>query len=151
MDIDQIIKETDSVMLMDFAAAKAYEQALGRVEFANDLRSHFVDFKNDHDRHIEVFAKKIRSLGHDPSPLEPSGDYLVRDLPAGTQVNNFEDVIKALYAIELTTNKHYHEALKLPLPYEYRDMFERNYQDEQRHLAYLKIAVAMLPVTTAAH
>lgn len=125
---------------LDMDAIRAYRQAIDVCETA-EIRDTLTLFKGDHERHVTDLEAAVRRLGGQP----PEG----RDIK-GFFIEGFTAIVahgdrSALFAMrgneELTTRR-YDAARRAALPDDVRPLIERNYQDEARHLAWIKDAVA---------
>lgn len=138
LDTGTVIKRLKKLMQLDVDAVRAYEQALKHID---DPKIHAAidSFKDDHQRHIGDLAGAISSLGAQPPSLKPDvkGVFL-EGFTALRSATGQEGALKAMKGNEKLTNRSYAEALKDPLPADVEALVRRNYEDEQRHLAYIE-------------
>lgn len=142
MDNKEIIKELKSLCQLDIDAFFAYNETLRHIDKA-DVKTQVEHFKADHERHIKNLSDQIRSLGEEPP--EFSRDFKGFVLDAFTKIRSItgtEGALKALRSGENITNKRYANASKLEFPERIKDLVEKNFKDEQRHLHYIEQALS---------
>jgi uncharacterized protein (TIGR02284 family) len=132
-----LIDRLSSLMQLDIDAVHAYGQAIDSIKDPA-IKNELIMFRDDHERHIGDLSLAISNLGGQPP--ERSRDFkgfLIEGFTALRSVTGTEGALKAMKGNEELTNKTYRDALDLQLPPDIRDIVERNYRDEQRHLAYI--------------
>jgi rubrerythrin len=125
---------------LDSDAIQAYRHAVDACETA-EIRARLSEFMADHERHVRDLRAAVRSLGSEP----PEG----RDLK-GFFIEGFTAIASqgdrsALFAMrgnEELTNRRYDDARSAGLPGNVQLLIERNYEDEARHLAWIKEAIS---------
>jgi len=140
MDHKSCIKKLSDLAQLDIDAVDAYETALKKID---DKETHkTVDqFRQDHVRHVDDLNKLISKLGG--KPVEFSKDlkgYLIEGMTALRSVTGTKGAMKAMETNEIITNKRYSESLQENLDFsdEVRALLQKNYDDEQRHLAFIQ-------------
>lgn len=124
-----------AIAQMDIESALAYETAaeLVPVRMGEVLR----EFAADHRRHVEDLGRFIGSRGEDPVvPAEPGNSVFVCLAAAMGGLGN-EEAILSLFGNETFTNQTYLAALETVVDDQAREILERNFADEQRHIAWL--------------
>jgi rubrerythrin len=122
---------------MDSEAAVAYETAAELIE-EPDLRSQLQEFAGDHRRHIDDLGQLVEQLGGEaaaaaPPPENSTFVMFASALGAlGTQT-----ALLSLIGSEEFTNATYETALDVAIDPEARELLERNFADEQRHINWL--------------
>jgi uncharacterized protein (TIGR02284 family) len=142
MNSQDVIDRLSSLMQLDIDAMHAYGQAVDNIKDPA-IKNELTMFRDDHERHIGDLALAINNLGG--TPPERSRDFkgfLIEGFTALRSITGTEGALKAMQGNEELTNKKYGDALGLDLPPAIRDVVERNYRDEQRHLAYINEALA---------
>ena len=142
MNEKDIIDRFSSLIELDIDAVHAYGHAIDNIQDPA-IKNELSMFRDDHDRHIGDLSLAITNLGGEPP--ERSRDFqgfLIEGFTAMRSVIGTEGALKAMKGNEELTNKTYREALDLQLPPDARDIVERNYRDEQRHLAFLNRVLA---------
>jgi uncharacterized protein (TIGR02284 family) len=134
----EIIDRLNSLTQVDIDAYHAYGQAIEEIEGAT-VREQLLMFKEEHRTHYMNLSDVITKLGG-AAPEFSKGfkGYLLEGFTAVRSMTGTKGALKAMQSNEQTTNKHYREALELELAPDIRDLLERHYSDEKRHLAYIE-------------
>jgi rubrerythrin len=137
--MEQTIKTLRDLMQLDYDAVLAYTRAIDGIEpqYA-DIRTRLGEFRDDHERHIRELSDVIVALGG--TPPERARDFkgvLIEGMTAVESAMGTEWALRAMRTNEKLTNKRYEHALELELPPEVSELIRRNYDDEQRHLAWI--------------
>ncbi len=122
---------------LDIDAVHAYEQAISNIDDAT-IATSLKTFQEDHKRHITSLSVEIKRLGETPPEDKDIKGFLISGFTAVRSLTGTEGALKAMKTNEELTTKTYHNALEEGLPSSIRELIERNYSDEQRHLAYIK-------------
>lgn len=135
---EKIIKRLSDLMQLDIDAVEAYEQALKNIE-TTMIHSQIASFQNDHKQHINDLSRLITKLGGEPPErTKDFKGFFIKGMTALRSAMGEQSALKAMYANEELTNKTYSKALEEgELSVEARLLVEKNYADEQRHLAYI--------------
>lgn len=144
MDDEDLIKELNGLIQLDFDASLTYEEALQQVE-DQQARSDLQAFMQDHLQHITDLRSVIREVGGTPS--EPSRDLKGVLLEGLTKLRSALGTLSALKAMRLNeklTNRSYEKAAELDLPPRARQVVAANLQDERRHLAGIRAHIERL-------
>jgi len=132
-----VIEKLCDLMQLDIDAVEAYEQAIKNIE-TSAIKQNITSFKEDHKRHITELSAQIISLGG--TPPERSKDLKGFIIKGMTAIQSSLGENQALHAMKLNeklTNKMYKNALEMSLPADVRELVEKNYADEKRHLSYI--------------
>ena len=130
-----------ALMQLDIDAVHAYTQAIESIQH-DGVRERLTAFRTDHERHITDLSDCIIRLGGQPPQRKRDfKGFLIEGFTAMRSLTGTEGALKAMRSNEKTTNQHYREALDVDLSPETRAVVERNYADEQRHLAYVEEAL----------
>ncbi|MBI1912335.1 MAG: ferritin-like domain-containing protein [Deltaproteobacteria bacterium] len=141
MEDRDILKELKSLCQLDIDAVHAYNESLRHID-APDVKKQIESFRGDHERHINELSESIRKLGDEPPKF--SKDFRGYVLDAFTKVRSLtgiEGALKALRSGENMTNKRYGEARNIDFPALTKELIEKNFRDEQRHLKYIEQAI----------
>ncbi len=141
MKNDKCIETLNDLIQLDVDAVHAYGQAIDAIDVAA-VKDALIQFQGDHQRHIDTLSAEVRRIGG--TPTEPSRDFkgfLIEGFTAVRSMTGTEGALRAMVGNEETTNKAYREALEEELPPEARRIVERNYEDEKRHLNYVRGAL----------
>jgi uncharacterized protein (TIGR02284 family) len=135
---EQIAKHLNSLIELDYDAVEAYEAAIARLTDGTE-RAKLRAFMADHHRHIVDLSPLVIEFGGTPAKqgdfkrVLTKGKVVVAGL-AGTRA-----VLEAMKSNEETTTKTYRKASTEPgLPSYVRAVLDRNFADEQRHLAWIE-------------
>ena len=139
---DDLIKELNELIQLDYEASLTYEEALQQVE-DEQARSALHAFMQDHLQHITDLRSVINELGG--TPIEPSRDLKGVLLEGMTKLRNALGTLSALKAMRLNeklTNRSYEKASELDLPSRARHVVAASFHDERRHLAAIRAHIA---------
>lgn len=135
-----VIEVLNELIRLDRNAIGAYDQAIEACEHAH-IKVALTGFRGDHERHVADLSAQVSALGGVP---EQTRDLKGKLLEGFTAITSFGDqsALLAMRGNEELTNRKYESALKENLTEEARIVVERNHDDEKRHLAWIKDAVA---------
>lgn len=143
-----IISEVDKLRTLaqlDVDAAGTYEAAIARVK-EQMIRERLNDFRIDHVRHVQDLNAVIQQLGGEPVELRPDfKGAAMKGVTAMTSMMGTEAALVAMLANEELTNRTYELALRFNWSPEVRGLIEKNRQDEERHIAWIRDAVRLRP------
>lgn len=145
MDTKKVIDELNSLIQLDIDASEAYKQALKNID-VKDIYEKINQFCLDHERHIVDLTQCVRKLNG--TPIERTQDlkgFLIEGFTAIRSATGTEGALKAMKTNEKLTNSRYNAALSLEVPPDIKEVIERNYADERRHLEYIENVLATRP------
>ena len=134
-----VISELNELIQLDYNAVAAYQQAIEACDHV-EVKGTLGVFMSDHERHIANLSSQVIALGGTP----PAGqDFTGKLLEGFTSIASHGDqsALLSMRGNEELTNRKYSSTLELVLPEGARAVVEQNYQDEQRHLAWIKDAL----------
>ncbi len=134
------IEKLRSLAQLDVDAIGAYDAALKRIDVPI-LKERLAQFRTDHVRHVQDLNNLISRLGG--QRIEEKADLkgtILKGFTAATSMMGNEAALLAMVGNEELTNSTYKAALKFEWNDEERSLIQRNYDDEQRHLAWIKAA-----------
>lgn len=141
MEHKELIKDLYDLAQLDIDAARAYKQALDNIDHPT-IHSQISSFKADHLRHIDDLSAIIRRMGGNPPDFSPDfKGFFIEGFTAIRSMTGTEGALKAMRGNEKLTNRAYEKALKWDMPADVRMIIEKNFSDEQRHLAYIEQAI----------
>jgi uncharacterized protein (TIGR02284 family) len=140
MDLNKMIERLNDLIALDRDAVGAYEAAITRMD-VESLRMSLREFQADHERHIQDLSRVVVSLGGTPRTKPDAKGVLLKGFTAVTSMMGNEAALQAMRGNELLTNRTYRMALEEEWNDETRAIIERNYSDEQRHLAFIEGAL----------
>jgi uncharacterized protein (TIGR02284 family) len=136
----KIVDKLNELIQLDTDAVLAYQQAIDACE-VSEIASKLRSFQDDHQRHIGDLAELVRAAGGEPMIKRDLKGFLIEGFTAIMSRGDRSALVAMLGNEELTTTI-YRAALEAKMPNEAREVVERNFQDEQRHLAWIKDAIA---------
>lgn len=141
MDNSTLAKKLYDLAQLDIDAARAYDQALENIDHPT-VHSQISSFRADHLRHINDLSAVIRRLGEEPPSFSPDlKGFFIEGFTAIRSMTGTAGALKAMRGNELLTNRVYDKARAADLPADVKQLIERNFADEQRHLAYIEEAI----------
>ena len=145
MGHQDLVSHLKRLAQLDIDAIASYEAAIDRIDVTS-VRQELDGFRVDHVRHVQDLDALVVAAGAEP--VEPKPDLkgaLLKGFTAATSMAGVEAALLAMLANEELTNHTYASALELPLLPEQRRVVEKNYDDEKRHLAWIKRALRERP------
>ena len=134
------IAKLRSLARLDVDAIGTYDAALKRVDVPM-LRDKLLEFRGDHERHVQHLNELIVKLGGERVEHKPDIKGMVLSgFTAATSLMGNEAALIAMIGNEELTTRTYRAALKFDWTPEERAMIERHYGDERRHLDWIKDA-----------
>jgi uncharacterized protein DUF2383 len=119
-------------------AIEAYEAAILRLSDAGD-KAELGRFMADHRRHVTELTPLVLEIGGKAATSPDFKRVLTKGKVLVMAIAGDSGVLEAMRSNEETTTKVYDKARNHPdLPMEARTIMERNFADEQRHLAWLQ-------------
>jgi uncharacterized protein (TIGR02284 family) len=140
MDLNRMIERLNDLIALDFDAVGAYEAAINRID-VESLRMSLREFQRDHERHIQDLSRVVTQLGGMPRRKPDAKGFILKGFTAVTSMMGNEAALQAMRGNEALTNRTYRMALDEDWSDEARIIIERNYSDEQRHLAFIENAL----------
>lgn len=137
MEQKQMIDRLNELIALDHDAVGAYEAAIERID-VELLRSRLREFQEDHRRHIQDLSRVVKGLGGTPREKPDVKGFVLKGFTAITSMMGNEAALKAMQGNEKLTNRTYEKALQESWPEDVRGIIERNFRDEQRHLAFIE-------------
>ncbi|MGZ3459640.1 MAG: ferritin-like domain-containing protein, partial [Archangium sp.] len=99
------------------------------------------EFQQDHERHIRELSGVVTKLGGKPRSKPDTKGFILKGFTAVTSMMGNEAALQAMRGNEALTNRTYRMARDEDWSDEARIIIERNYSDEQRHLAFIEDAL----------
>ena len=140
LSTDKMIEELGELIRYDYDAIGAYNEAIDNIE-ALEVREPLIQFRGDHERHVQNLSAIVRRLGGEP-PESPGLKGIVRKtMTKVAGLGGVELTLKAMKSNEEVLNKTYAHHLSLDFPDDIKETIRANYGDEQRHLAFIEQAL----------
>lgn len=145
MELKEIAKKLNCLIQLDIDAVEAYAQALKNIDI-KEVYDSIKQFSLDHERHIIELSQALRDLGEQPIErlLDIKG-FFIEGFTAIRSATGTPGALKAMKMNEHLTNKTYNEALSYDFPTDVKQLVQKNYADEQRHLLYIEKTLASKP------
>lgn len=137
---DKTIDVINGQIQLDLDAITAYEDAISACD-SQEITAELALFRGDHERHVRNLSEMVRLLGGEPTTNTDLKGVFIHGFTKLTSRSD-RSALLAMRANEELTNRSYKAALERDLPDDVRALFERNLADEQRHLAWIKDAIA---------
>jgi len=134
------LDKLNDLIRLDLDAIGAYTAAIEaceRVEIKTSLQA----FRRDHQRHVRDLSDAVIKLGGQPARHRDIKGVFILGFTMLASHGDHSALI-AMRGNEELTNRIYESALDDELDAEARKIVTRNYGDEQRHLAWIKEALA---------
>jgi rubrerythrin len=138
---EKIIQCLNELIALDLACAAAYQVA-GAVCRDEEIQGRFSEFREDHLRHVRELGEHIQRAGFEPpSELDTKGVII----QGFTSLASQEDrtAVLAMRGNEELSNNAYASALQAGLPEELRSLVATNFEDERRHMSWIRGAVLL--------
>jgi len=133
----KVVEKLNSLIKLDVDAVHAYDQAIEACEILT-IKDTLTEFRNDHERHIHDLSQQVTRLGGTPEVRRDLKGFVIEGFTALMSQGD-RSALMAMRGNEELTNRMYQAALENEdLPAEVRTVLERNYADEQRHVAWIK-------------
>jgi uncharacterized protein (TIGR02284 family) len=134
-----VIHELNELIRLDHDAVRAYDKAIEACDHPT-IRGTLGEFKRDHERHVIDLSAQVTLMAGTPAGGPDLKGALIEGFTAITSRGD-QSALMAMRGNEELTNRRYASALEKELPAGARAVVEKNYQDEQRHLAWIKDAL----------
>jgi uncharacterized protein (TIGR02284 family) len=140
LSIDKQIEELNELIRFDHDAIGAYNAAIDDIKEIG-IRNPLIQFRGDHERHVEVLTAIVIRLGGEPVEHAGIKGVMRKTMTKVAGLGGTEMTLKAMRSNEEVLNKAYSHHLSLDFPDEIREIIRHNYADEQRHLAWVEQAL----------
>ncbi len=134
-----VIETINDLIQLDVDAVHAYDQAIEACE-VSDIKTKLEEFRADHERHIADLSSAVTSEGGEPRVSKDVKGFVIEGFTAIMSQGDHSALL-SMRGNEELTNRSYRTALDEEMPDHIRSVVERNYEDEQRHLAWIKDAL----------
>jgi uncharacterized protein (TIGR02284 family) len=140
LSIDKQIEELNELIRWDLDAISAYDGAINDLKEA-PVRDPLIQFRGDHERHVANLSEIVRRLGGTAAESAGLKGIVRKTMTKVASLGGAELTLKAMRANEEVLNKTYAHHLSLEFPDDILDVIRQNYGDEQRHLAWIELAL----------
>lgn len=136
---DEAVATLNGLIHLDSDAIRAYEQAIAACK-VTEVKDRLTSFMLDHKRHVEQLGVAVRNLGAEPPKDRDIKGFLIEGFTAVLSMGDHSALL-AMRGNEVLTTRTYDAARKANLTDELRILVDHNYQDEVRHLEWIKGAI----------
>jgi rubrerythrin len=145
MDPRGIIERLRSLTRLEHDAVRAYTRAIDNAR-TRDVKNALQRFRTDHERHVVDLTDAIIQLGGNPPELsrEARGVFL-EGMTAGQSRMGERLALRACGTGEKFVNYKYEQVAGEDFPPDIRALIDRNFADEQRHLAFVQERLQAAP------
>src|SRR4051812_559376 len=140
LSTDKIIEELNELIRFDFDAVGAYDEAIQHIKEQPVLEP-LQRFRGDHLRHISDLSAIVRRVGGKPVEKPDLKGVIRKTMTKIAGVIGTESALTAMKSNEDVLNKAYAHHSTMDFPKDILDVVQRNYGDEQRHLAWVEQAL----------
>jgi uncharacterized protein (TIGR02284 family) len=137
---EKTIDTMNDLIKLDLDAVSAYTQAIEACQ-SQEIKLKLEEFREDHQRHVVDLSAQVRVMGGEPATSRDIKGFLIEAFTAITSHGD-RSAILAMRGNEELTNRYYASALDKDLPVDVRNIVERNYEDEKKHLSWIKGVIA---------
>jgi uncharacterized protein (TIGR02284 family) len=133
-----LARQLNSLIELDFDAVEAYQAAIDRLNEPTD-QAKLRQFMGDHERHITDLGPLVLELGGVPAQKADVRKILAKGKVILAGIAGDRAILAAMRSNEETSTRTYRKASgEEGLPSHVRAILERNFADEQRHLAWIE-------------
>lgn len=132
-----LIAELNDLLQLDHDAVEAYTVAIDRLRDER-RRETLVDFRADHERHIEELAALIRARGGLPTEMPHATGALKLAVQALGSIGSTVPLLLAFKAVEGQVRDKYQRAAQRVRENDVTDVVRRAADDEVRHYAWVE-------------
>jgi rubrerythrin len=144
MTRDEILNQIEKLIQLDVDATHAYDQAIKNVD-EQVIKEKLLLFQGDHRRHIDLLSAKVLELGGTPPELSSDfKGFFISGFTALRSLTGTKGALEAMETNEKLTTSRYQDAAKQVWPTDISSLIQSNLADEQRHLSFVREAIATL-------
>jgi uncharacterized protein (TIGR02284 family) len=140
LSTQKIIEELNELIRFDFDAVGAYDEAIAHIHEAV-VTEPLTRFRGDHERHIAELSAIVRRIGGKPVDKADFKGIVRKTMTKIAGAIGTEAALMAMKSNEDALNKAYAHHATMDFPKDILDVVQRNYADEQRHLAWIEQAL----------
>lgn len=135
-------KLVQNLLILEHDAISAYQSTIDRLDDATS-KAKIAEFKGDHERHVAELTRMAGSLGITAPQEGDMKEYLTTGKIALASIVGDRSILKAMATNEIDTKMAYDQAARndVATP-EARTIFQRAYEDEARHKAWMDTAAS---------
>lgn len=142
LSIDKVIEGCNDLIRFDHDAVGVYNEAIDAITEGH-IRQQLTMFRADHQRHITDLSALVRRLGGEPPEMPGLRGVIRKTMAKVAGLVGTEATLRAMRSNAEVLNKQYANRSNLDFPPDVLLLIQRNYSDEQRHLAWIIQALDM--------
>ncbi len=123
---------------LDYDAVEAYDAAINRI-VNRDYKNKLIEFKEDHQRHVEELSEILTHHGKQPPTGPSTKQWVTKGKVVMADLIGDETILRAINSNEVDTNtayeRIYHREDKHP---DTEKILRRGLEDERRHKRWLE-------------
>jgi rubrerythrin len=144
MTRDEILTQLEKLIQLDVDSTHAYDQAIKNVD-EQLMKDKLLLFQGDHRRHIDLLSAKVLELGGTPPELTSDfKGFFISGFTALRSLTGTKGALEAMETNEKLTTSKYQDAAQFVWPTDIIPLIQSNLADEQRHLSFVREAIATL-------
>jgi hypothetical protein len=138
---DEAVATLNDLIHLDVDAIHAYRQAIDACTVA-EIRDQLLAFEGDHRRHVTELEGAVRALGSEPVQGQDLKGFIIEGFTAIASRGD-RSALLVMRGNEEITTRRYDAARRAStdISGDLVLLIEKNYQDEVRHLAWIKEAI----------
>jgi uncharacterized protein (TIGR02284 family) len=136
---EDAIGTLNDLIHLDIDAIAAYRQAIDTCE-STEVKNNLSSFMGDHQRHVLDLTALVQKLGGEAAQGRDIKGFFIEGFTAIVSQGDHSALL-AMRGNEEITTRRYDAARKANVAVEVATLIENNYQDEVRHLAWIKAAI----------
>lgn len=143
MHSDEIVKNLNNLIELDYDAISAYQAAIEKLE-NKGFKDQLHVFMQDHENHIVALSQLVSQKGGTPAKGGDLKQILTKGKVIIAEPGGDKAILKAMRMNEEVTNKTYEKAVEKEYPEPYHGILSTNLKDERRHKEWLEAAIKTL-------
>lgn len=140
VDAEEIIKDLNDLIELDYDAVEAYQAAIDRLEDKN-YKDQLANFMQDHQNHIAALSQLVSQEGGSPADGADMKVILTKGKVVIANLGGDETILKAMLMNEEVTNKSYEKEVEKDFPQPIQAILMAHLADERRHKEWLEVAL----------
>lgn len=140
VDSEDIVKNLNDLIELDYDAIAAYQAAIERLE-DNNYKAQLTLFMQDHENHIAALSQLVSQEGGAPASKGDMKVILTKGKVVIANLAGDEAILKAMLMNEEVTNKSYEKEVKKGYRQPIQAILMDHLDDERRHKEWLEVAL----------
>lgn len=140
LDAEDVVKNLNDLIELDYDAIAAYQAAIDRLE-DNNYKAQLAIFMQDHENHISALSQLVSQEGGAPADKGDMKVILTKGKVVIADLAGDEAILKAMLMNEEVTNKSYENEVTKHYPQPIQSILQEHLDDERRHKEWLEVAL----------